>query len=867
MKYKKTFAIFLTFLLFSFPLALAQEQTTTEVQQPLPDLSTLDPGTTPDSFLYTFDLYLEGIQLGLADTPEEQLALETAFTTERLAEMNTMIQEQNYEAAQEASEEAQHLLTETQDHIQKLQIPPETDLTALQEGTTSLNTLLETQTTLIQNQHYTEVLRVELGESVQEGALPQEEAATLINDLRDLTVEVQTEAVEQQTELTQELAETTQAPLLEVQTLVKGEEEEQGLHDLYREEVTEQDVTALRNTLQELEIQTQTTQEPAAKTLLDVARTQLEISEQALREGDYGTAFGHFTAAEHLTLNTDRYLSIPPEERAEFRATFADVVTNPDSLREMVERDSLPIVRDWEQHQEDLRTRYPELEERFERQYEQAKRVSEITEKLGTTYGEEYQRLITQEGKTQEEATSVLAERFSDEYLRVYGEPFIPPLFEGIHPEFQDELQPIPLPIPPIGIDDGSVFIPPVNQPSLGPPEKVRGFVEKYDYADPATGYTYTFTDEGYTYTTPAGATYTEPYPKGFDPDTLNSFEEGNEVYTHTLNTPTGTYTYTYTPTGYEVTTPEDATEDHAYPLGTYNILGGGEVAIEPTGYQFTNDQGSSERYEYNPEHENYVSTKGNVYVAPSEGTSLHLERIAYDPSSAQYTAYHREEGGSWTYSPETRTWTSSTGETRTVEATSVAPQGHEGQGSFITGRGEMWNYNPATTSWSSDRGQSYTYHPDTHSWTSPSGQSYTSTGAAAPPGTTASGAGFTGTSGGETWSYDHSTGTWTSSTGQTQTAGGIGSTSGGSWSYDSSTGSWTSPTGETAHTWSGGDTSTWSGGDTSTWSGGDTSTWSGGGDGGGHTGDGGGGGGGDAGGGDGGMGHAVRYVNPYRRI
>src|SRR3989344_5297787 len=403
MKYKKTFAIFLTFLLFSFPLALAQEQTTTEVQQPLPDLSTLDPGTTPDSFFYTFDLYLEGIQLGLVDTPEEQLALETAFTTERLAEMNTMIQEQNYEAAQEASEEAQHLLTETQDHIQKLQIPPETDLTALQEGTTSLNTLLETQTTLIQNQHYTEVLRVELGESVQEGALPQEEAATLINDLRDLTVEVQTEAVEQQTELTQELAETTQAPLLEVQT--------------------------------------QTTQEPAAKTLLDVARTQLEISEQALREGDYGTAFGHFTAAEHLTLNTDRYLSLPTEERAEFRATFADVVTNPDSLREMVERDSLPIVRDWEQHQEDLRTRYPELEERFERQYEQAKRVSEITEKLGTTYGEEYQRLITQEGKTQEEATSVLAERFSDEYLRVYGEPFIPPLFEGIHPEFQDELQ------------------------------------------------------------------------------------------------------------------------------------------------------------------------------------------------------------------------------------------------------------------------------------------------------------------------------------------------------------------------------------------------------------------------------------------
>src|SRR3989338_3416643 len=105
---KKMGALFVSFLMvFSSVLVVGQEPF-------------VDAGVTPDSFFHGIDLWYEDFQYKMAETFEEETSLLTSFTEERLAEAHEMVQEEKYDSAQVAIEEAVEDLNSLQEHVDSI---------------------------------------------------------------------------------------------------------------------------------------------------------------------------------------------------------------------------------------------------------------------------------------------------------------------------------------------------------------------------------------------------------------------------------------------------------------------------------------------------------------------------------------------------------------------------------------------------------------------------------------------------------------------------------------------------------------------------------------------------------------------------
>lgn len=85
--------------------AIADEQTTSEA------------GTTPDSILYTFDKFLEDLQLAITADSEKESELLLQFAKERLAEAKVMTQSEKQQFVKEAVEAYMQLLAQSQEKV------------------------------------------------------------------------------------------------------------------------------------------------------------------------------------------------------------------------------------------------------------------------------------------------------------------------------------------------------------------------------------------------------------------------------------------------------------------------------------------------------------------------------------------------------------------------------------------------------------------------------------------------------------------------------------------------------------------------------------------------------------------------------
>ncbi len=688
---------------------------------------TLSAGMTPDSPFYFIDTFFDTFA-----SPEDVAA-------EKLGEMQVMIEEGNYEEAGVAAGHAQTAIEEVQTIV---------------EQADTVGEVVEEEVLVLSYDQVVEDLKETLVTAVDAGTITEEQAAaTGIDEVQEQVVEFADTVDEQKDEVIETIAADTGQTSLEAEVEVLGAAEEAaGVSEVHENEV-EAELPAAQIAVEQIEAEfeaalaagTEFPNEAAISQLIDEASVQLESCENAFEHERDGEAFGRLTAAEALINNVEQLIEVveftDEAEREEVLAELSDIQAEREA--EEAERidEASDFVADYEQVGDEFADKHPELAEDYDDYKEQMEKVMALAEKLSTEYQSEYDKLVA-EGSSEEEATAVLSDRFAQEYLNAYGEPYIPP---GTF--FND--------VP------GEGLVP--ADPGLA--AAGGGFVEGFVYEDPASGYKYEMLADGWRYTTPLGEVYDQNFPEGYTPP--KAYTEGNEIHSYKVETPEGTVEYTYTATGYEVVNPDGTKETFAYPEGDYTFSGGGGCSIKPTGFEITTEEGGQTKevkYDYNPEFNTYVSSTGTVFAAYD--ASLHSNYIQYQGDTNQYS--YSYSGATWNYDPATSSWSSSTGETYKPEATTVAPVGYESTGTYTTYTGETWNYDSSTNSWTSSTGESHT------GYTAGEPSSYT-------------------------YSYDTSTGSYSytdPSTGQTTTYSGT-YESGGTYTGTES-GGYTAPSGDT---------------------------------------------------------------------
>ncbi|MEK6842654.1 MAG: DUF5667 domain-containing protein, partial [Nanoarchaeota archaeon] len=231
------------FIFLSISLVVAQETEATFV----------DPGMTPDNIFYAFERFFEDIQLVFIGDQEEKLHLEAELSAERLAEINAMIQQENYQAAMEAAEEANEILNDAETHVAEFGTDETIDYNLFLNGETALNDLLIVHDLFIEDSEHVKSIKDTLLVNVEEGSLDEETAALIINDVQEGIASVETAIVEQKEELIETTAETNNVPELEVEIAVEKEEEELGISEVIKNEVTEEEILTLETAILELE--------------------------------------------------------------------------------------------------------------------------------------------------------------------------------------------------------------------------------------------------------------------------------------------------------------------------------------------------------------------------------------------------------------------------------------------------------------------------------------------------------------------------------------------------------------------------------------------------------------------------------------
>ncbi len=701
-------------------------------------------GVAPDSPFYFFDTLYDDFRLSLTSDAEEKARLAAEISAERLAESYQMIEQNNLEAAQIASQDAQEHLEIFTETVQTI---PSTEVEML----AALEELVH------YNNEYAEAIQVQLEEKVEAGEITQEQATVVqAEDLVDQSVETQADFAEKKGELVEAIAQEEGITVVEAELAYKTVIEENGVDKVQQGQIAEELVDS-REMITKLEEDYRSLEEGEEKILLGniIEKTKLDLqqSESLFELGDYDEAFDNLAEAQDEIVTCDDFIKnqISEEEKASLAEEFGDR----EAINKEVEEENVKFVEEWEANKATIQEKYPEQAEVIGKEYEQAKKVVELASRLEGEYSNEFENLKS-EGRSDDEATRILTARFSDEYRKAYGEEFLPPGFV-----VQGKVNPVD----PTQLDDPAV------RTNFADKEIVAGtgggFVVGTQYTDPVSGYKYEFIETGWRYTTSSGQAYEQKYPEGYVPP--KTYTKGNEMYNYKVETPEGTAEYVYTATGYEVIAPDGNRESYAYSPGKYKMPDGRAVEYKPTGYEIKTGAKTDIKYDYNPEYKTYVAQDGTIY-RPPEGATYH-NNVKYDSAQKDYSYQYGSE--TWTYDPAASSWKSSGGETYKPATAVVAPVGYEDKKSYTTEAGKSWNFDEASKTWKASTGESYNEN---------AGQYKTATGVATQ---------YNYDSKQHEYEYDHRTGEYKYE--QVATGG-----SGAEWKYDPTTSAWLSSGGET---------------------------------------------------------------------
>jgi hypothetical protein len=687
-------------------------------------LEFVDTGTNPDDFFYGFERTWEGFRLATTGSPEGKAELEAKYLAERYSEMHQMIEDGNYDAARKSSEEAKKIYYSMAGHIDDYDSESNVEDMRNYEG--SFRNLVDTHYTVASYGYYEEEIKNLLRERMENGEVTSEEVKKITNEIEEGTARVEVEIGEKEEELINSAVKNSEIQKLEVELIVDIVEKEQGWDGIYEEKISNEKYNEAENKIIEIKELAKETLKNGDAEDAEALFQIVSISELAIQESYNHEILGDDREALKNLNDVVNHLSnveIDSEGRGRWRGDVNTIPTVEEVIKEQTSRYEDDFAGWDEEVKQDFISRYSplaiegdssndrerKLENYFNKRKKQAEKVNKLAVKLAGKLDEKVVKL-EEEGKSDGEIDRIISKEFSDEFSKAYGEKYMPPGFLraiGEDEEGNDA---------PLGRMDWRA-----NGEIIGDwTDKVKyggGFVEDYEYTDTG-GYKFTFTETGYNYVTPNGNRYSTPYPEGYDPETFN---HGDEVFTYEAEdgsewsySPTGVIIYPPITDPESVRVPFDVDEDNIKKFlyneqDKYEVVGGGVVDNEPTGYTYQNENGIGTVYEYNPEFNNYIDVAtGKVSIPP---VSSHKENTRYvGPQTYEY-GYG---GDTWAYNSETNSWVSYTGKVHTSQI-SPAPIGYEAKEEYTTPSGETWKYNSEGGIWESTKGKKYYPSPNNY--------------------------------------------------------------------------------------------------------------------------------------------------------
>ncbi|MFQ5887551.1 MAG: DUF5667 domain-containing protein [Candidatus Hydrothermarchaeales archaeon] len=265
----------------------------------------VDPGVTPDSFLYGLDVALDQISLLLTFDKGAKAKKGLEIAEERLLEVKEMAEENKLEAMKRAQEEHSDALDTVTSAVGDLERANSTE---------EMEDEIEIEKELEEHRTKIEMIRGELKVKIKvKGDVTAEQQAmidsvlgSLENQTGKVKIEIDNKKGRTKTKIKIETGKSDE----EIEDEVEEIERKKGLTE-FRKERAEDQIEDAREEIAEVKeeiLEKNITDIPALDPVLSEAGTKLEDAERLFAEGDYGATFGQATAAEHLAKNAKRLI-------------------------------------------------------------------------------------------------------------------------------------------------------------------------------------------------------------------------------------------------------------------------------------------------------------------------------------------------------------------------------------------------------------------------------------------------------------------------------------------------------------------------------------------------------------------------------
>lgn len=269
----------------------------------------VDPGVTPDSFLWGLDKALDNLNLLLTFNPAEKARKGIEIARERLEEVKVMAEANNLEAAEKGKNEQVKVLTKVKKSISDIKE---------ENATKQIEEEIEIERELEEHEEEVEEVSNKLKIKIEvKGTLSEEQKAlidSLLSTLKNKTGEVKVEIKNKKDKTKIEIKQKTGKSEKEIVDEIESIEEKKGLADIKKEKALEEiedakeDLRELEDELQEHKSEGHVANETPITTLMNNAREKLAKAEEAFKTNDFGEAFGQANAAGQLIKNAERIL-------------------------------------------------------------------------------------------------------------------------------------------------------------------------------------------------------------------------------------------------------------------------------------------------------------------------------------------------------------------------------------------------------------------------------------------------------------------------------------------------------------------------------------------------------------------------------
>jgi len=267
--------------------------------------TTVDPGITPDSFLYRLDVAMDQISLLITLDKRAKAKKGLEIAEERLSEIKAMTQENKLEAMEKGQKEHSKAIEKTRNAIKDLE---------KDDPTEEIEEIVEIEKKLEEHDAKIEKVKDELKVRIKiKGDLTAEQETridSILSRLEDQTGRARIEIDNKKGQSKSKIKVKTGKTEVEIESEVEAIEKKKGLTE-FRKTRAEEQLEDAREDIKDIKekmLETNVTDKTAIEQLLREAKAKLARSESLYTDGKYGATFGQAKASESLIKNIERQL-------------------------------------------------------------------------------------------------------------------------------------------------------------------------------------------------------------------------------------------------------------------------------------------------------------------------------------------------------------------------------------------------------------------------------------------------------------------------------------------------------------------------------------------------------------------------------